>query len=405
MPEFQFDCPSCDKLLSVGEEFAGVTAACPSCGETITAPELADRFQLEVEEEKPPEPPAEKKENPVDQESKKEVVTKPAKKPLPEKDEIDLDDQPAPRKNLQTQFSILGDERDRSLDPANMRSIVDLQEERAISRKARRERHRVRKAISPRESFSSRLARHLPAILVGVIGIATLITMWVLLGDSKENEKAEEKKTDAPFSERARLVADQFLKETSPYKRLAYARNPNEVALHLGHYHPQAQYGQPEKLDSFESEPIDGLNYATYLATFPGNRNRFLYVLDTPSGPKVDWDSYARHGTLTWKEILSAREPVTANVRVYLQIADHYQGKYSDQSIWSCYRILSPDIKKPLYAYTNRLSTDEQLLRAEHRGRTYPQVRVIAKIYGEPDTTETGQFFLEKIITKGWIKK
>ena len=371
----------------------------------ITAPELEGTFQLEAEpppvSSEPAKPPSPEKPKPPRESEVKKEPPPAEKEPLPEKEEIDLDQQPKRGRSLSTQFSILGDDRSQALDPANMRSIEDLQEERESSLEVIRERHRTRKPLTARESFMAQMGRHLPLILVCLLLVVFLIIMWFILGRSKDQSTEQNKKSDQATP---REVAEAFLSTHSPYERLEYVRNPDEVVTHLGKYHQQAVYDQPDRLEEHGEHLLGGLRYHTFQALYPDNETRLLYLVDTPAGPKVDWDSYARYGTMTWKEIISAQEPFTATVRVLLQQANVYRGMFSNSERWVCYRVLSADLQDDFYVYTERNGPIYRSLYREHGDNAYQQCRVIIRIYGEPGMSDQGQLQLERLVTMGWIE-
>ena len=44
----RFTCPLCSKRIVVNDSLAGVTGPCPSCGDTITAPLLGVKKEVEI---------------------------------------------------------------------------------------------------------------------------------------------------------------------------------------------------------------------------------------------------------------------------------------------------------------------------------------------------------------------
>ena len=108
----------------------------------------------------------------------------------------------------------------------------------------------------------------------------------------------------------SREVAQAFLDATSEEERLALVRNPNEV-----------RSGMVTFPDEVKSYPIahtfvkpmgvatagGNMRFQRFSVSMPDGRSRFLCVADTPRGPLVDYEAFARHGTVNWEKLLAGK--------------------------------------------------------------------------------------------------
>lgn len=143
------------------------------------------------------------------------------------------------------------------------------------------------------------------------------------------------------------------------------------------------------------SQDGEGANYRIALLT-PDEKGRWL----------VDYEAFARPMNPPWKEFLEGNHS-EATVRVSIR-ADHYfNGKFNDESAWTCFRMDNLEMETPLYGYCGVNSPQAKALR-EILSKTVPlagQVssqRVTLKI-ARPAGAERSQFEIQRVIAEDWI--
>jgi len=94
----------------------------------------------------------------------------------------------------------------------------------------------------------------------------------------------------------------------------------------------------------------EDLEYIMFFADFNDGSRRVICVVGTDDGPKVDWDSYARHCSESWEKIL-AGEVEQATVRVAPNRNELYTYEFADREKWMAYTLDSVDVEDPLYGY------------------------------------------------------
>lgn len=150
-------------------------------------------------------------------------------------------------------------------------------------------------------------------------------------------------------------VAKNFALSNSVQERLEWARNPEEIVKRLSQYPEQARDTPASKVKHLSPITIGTLSYETFLAEFADGSRRFLCVVGTPHGPRVDWDAYARYGTASWEDILAGKIS-QATVRIFPELSTHYLRNYEDREKWLAIALSSPDLELPLYGYVDKTS-------------------------------------------------
>ncbi|MEJ6730022.1 MAG: hypothetical protein QNK83_12750 [Akkermansiaceae bacterium] len=91
-------------------------------------------------------------------------------------------------------------------------------------------------------------------------------------------------------------VAKNFALSDSVREHLKWARKPEEITSRLPEYSEQALELPASSIRYLSQITLKSLIYETFVAEFADGSPRLLCVIGTPSGPKVDWDAYARYG-------------------------------------------------------------------------------------------------------------
>lgn len=129
--------------------------------------------------------------------------------------------------------------------------------------------------------------------------------------------------------------------------------------------------------------------------------NRLAQLLPDENGDwKIDFDSYVRRVFPDWKTILAGDSPVST-VRIFASADTYYNGAFSDDSIWQCYMIASPDVEEILYAYAKRgsaqnIAMEKILSREETTQRIALQIRKLPE-------SGNRQFQISRVLAEDWV--
>ncbi|MEJ6635515.1 MAG: hypothetical protein QNL77_07345 [Akkermansiaceae bacterium] len=196
-------------------------------------------------------------------------------------------------------------------------------------------------------------------------------------------------------------VAKNFALSDSVRERLKWASKPEEITSRLPEYSEQALELPASSIRYLSQITLKSLIYETFVAEFADGSQRLLCVIGTPSGPKVDWDAYARYGNASWESILKG-EVEGATVRVMPTPSTYYTGRFSDRDKWSAYALESPDIEIPVYGYLPKGSQLDKSLRNRVRAGAK---RAVLSLKFTKETIYGRQAEITEIKTSGWVEK
>lgn len=119
----------------------------------------------------------------------------------------------------------------------------------------------------------------------------------------------------------------------------------------------------------------------------------------------VDFEAFARPMDHSWQDLLSGRVK-EATVRVLAKTDHYFNGRFSNESEWQCYKLSALGEEIPLYGYSppnspqakamaEALSASESAGAGEGRRMTLRIVR--------PDGAEDTQFEILRVIAEDWI--
>jgi hypothetical protein len=209
---------------------------------------------------------------------------------------------------------------------------------------------------------------------------------------------------ESEFTDRsAQEMAEAFLSALSVKERLALVRNPDEVLSWLS-----------EAAEEVLAHPIVfrdlramGLASASGEARFhrfavqmADGGMRMLCVVQTPRGPLVDYEAFARYGTARWGDLLEGA--VGEEIRVMARTGTYYQYQFGDETEWAAFDLTSPDWPGSLTGYARRDSPSAGTLAAIVGKET--KQRVTLKVRPEGESYLKRQVVIEKVIASGWVR-
>ncbi len=92
-------------------------------------------------------------------------------------------------------------------------------------------------------------------------------------------------------------------------------------------------------------------------ATDATGHRRYLDIVETPAGPKVDFEAFAGSGDMSWQEFVTSRPSTPTLLRVRMLQDDFYNRTFIDRTRWACLRIHQPGRETPVFAYLDRTAS------------------------------------------------
>ena len=96
--------------------------------------------------------------------------------------------------------------------------------------------------------------------------------------------------------------------------------------------------------------------------------------------------------------------PDEAEVRVFVQPGEYYNPPFDDPAVWTSFRLSSPDLNRPVYAFAK--ADDEMCIRMRKLVMSNPSLRqhMILKIKRQPGPHDKLLFSVEELVAVGWVK-
>ncbi len=181
----------------------------------------------------------------------------------------------------------------------------------------------------------------------------------------------------------------------------ASAATPREVIALLDEV--QSREGSPDGIEYLGSKMASEYIVEEVVVTSVKDgrvSNRVAQLRPDGGEWRIDLDSYARHASPGWEDIL-ARKCETATVRVFISPDNYYNGEPFSEDLWKCHGLISPDVDEIMFGYASRGSAQEKALerilsKEEPFHRAMISIRVSEK-------QGRMQFEISRVIADDWF--
>jgi hypothetical protein len=202
------------------------------------------------------------------------------------------------------------------------------------------------------------------AALIGALLLVAVAGFWVmgrmhsagkggLIGVDRAEASTPLGKWHGPVPS---VVAERFVEAKSHEERMKLIRNPAQAGPAMEAFFKSGS-GATEQIKGFHwltTGSSGDLAFETYTVEFANSPARLLSVSVDPQGAKVDFECYARWGSVPWGDLLSGKAPEAAEVRVILEPGGYYLHAFSDEQKWLHFKATSPDLPETLDLYLDR---------------------------------------------------
>ncbi len=198
-------------------------------------------------------------------------------------------------------------------------------------------------------------------------------------------------------------IAESFTKATTNVERLKLVRNPELTAPLMEDFFLNGPGARERILGIVRLAPAsnDKFFFHRFQVRLEDGTNRLLCVVLTDDGGKVDFECYARHGSVSWKDLLEGVAPAAGEVRVFVSRGSYYAYGFQDEPTWSSFMASTPDWEVPLYFYARRDSkVDKELKKLTAGG----QMRATLAIRSVDGSCRQKQFEITAVLAGGWVR-
>ena len=256
-------------------------------------------------------------------------------------------------------------------------------------------------------------------IVGGILGGAALYMLNGLVTNEPSvvsEKRLEIDKDELEVSKNPDLVSPSEPEALALVKAAMAVREPSQITSHfdLGKQTAETAVafladlekndGKFVRMDWLSNMNANGLNLEGVILRSLNNEKEHSRIAflkpDGKGGWKVDFESFARIVTPSWKEFLEGKVD-HAMVRVLLAEDSYYNGPFSDEKVWKCYGIGSPDIQEVLQGYCKLDSPQAKAVEAI-LAKGQKITRVMIEIRRVKDGL-AGQFEITRVLAEDWV--
>jgi len=194
-----------------------------------------------------------------------------------------------------------------------------------------------------------------------------------------------------------------FTEAAGAEERLRWVRDAERVAPFLRAFFiagpgAKERVAAVTQMDAVQTEAASFLRYQVALE---GGGNRLLcVVIDEEKGAKVDFESYARHGSAKWADLLNGTAREADEMRLFVEPGNYYNLGFADEGRWRHFIGSSPDLDGVVDLYAERGTDEERLMNAVAGGAT---MRATLGIGSVGESFAERQFQIRKVWGPGWV--
>ncbi|MDB4569888.1 hypothetical protein N9Z95_02565 [Akkermansiaceae bacterium] len=204
------------------------------------------------------------------------------------------------------------------------------------------------------------------------------------------------------FDIKALEVAKKFILSEMVEERLKWVRSPEIIRERLDDYPAEVLTRPPLKMVKFGTGVDPDFETVIFgVLVERGGSRRFITMVATEDGPRVDWDAFARYCTESWEDIFAAKVE-KAKVRVNVKLSDNFTGDYQDHDKWGCFELYSDDFDQPLHGYCERSSKDFSGIETACQAG---QEQFYLEVEIDPHQITKGQIAIATMIKDRWEEK
>lgn len=198
-------------------------------------------------------------------------------------------------------------------------------------------------------------------------------------------------------------VAEHFTHADNQAERLKWVRHADQVGPLMAEFfsHGRGAHETVARTAAMSlGEPGAAGTYARFTVTLAGGTQRLLCVVREDGAAKVDFKAYARHGAVTWEDLLAGKATQATELRVLIQQDNYYNYEFSHEERWLNLTATSPDLEAPLHFYIARNHPSIKMFGKQALQRP---VRATVAVRALGQSHLKRQFEITNILGSGWV--
>ena len=210
------------------------------------------------------------------------------------------------------------------------------------------------------------------------------------------------KRSDAALLLKAETLAKKFLTARTIDELLPVVRNPDRAQARMRQAYPD---GVVAPLGMVEFNPDKTVAHdgavLTVIVRTGAFKLRRLDLVETPSGLKIDWESWVGWSDMGWAEFLATKPTAPQTFRVVVRAVDYYNFAFTDDKKWRSLRLEALTGDPWMYGYVERDSPVDRKIRIDPDLR---QSTLILKVRF-PEGATTNQVLIDEVVSESWVEK
>jgi hypothetical protein len=197
-------------------------------------------------------------------------------------------------------------------------------------------------------------------------------------------------------------AAEGFIRAKSDEERLRFVRDPERVAPIMRSFFSEGPGAKesPAALVPLRSLQTREMAAEEFRVDFADGGNRLVCVVLADDSAKVDFECYARHGSVSWDDLLSGKAEFAGEVRLVVSAESYYNFGFSDDRKWSSFAARSPDVPIDLVLYAELGSDAEKILSEVTAGGSALTTLAIRGVQG---SHKHRQFEVTEVLARSWV--
>jgi hypothetical protein len=206
---------------------------------------------------------------------------------------------------------------------------------------------------------------------------------------------------DAEFLRLAEPMATAFLEARAVDELLPLVRDPGRVRERIRRAHPDGTLDAPG-MEAFnlDSDVLRQGKISSVRVRTRDYSEAYLAFVETASGPKIDWESWAGWSEMPWEDFLTEKPVEPKLFRVMLSDVDYYNMAFRDEAKWRSYRLESPDGSTAIYGYAERDSATDSRLRPSPDVKS---VNFTLRLRFPEGGESRNQVIIDRLLGDGWV--
>ena len=202
----------------------------------------------------------------------------------------------------------------------------------------------------------------------------------------------------------AEEILSEFLQSPNWKQRVDLVRDRTRVAQLMSIYYAKNADG-PIAFDSIVEATEISPKLSQHVVVFEGGGRRTATVEQTPSGPRVDWESFVGAGEMGWSDFLDLKLAAPTLFRVLVSPAGHFEHQFGDPAVLQCYslRNISEPGAKVVYGYAEKGSTLAKALDYQLQLSEDATVPMILRLKFPTDAPVDFQVWIHQFVQAGWV--